>query len=367
MEEGTVRSSKWDLITPALLVDLDALEFNIRHLAGYMSRHGKNWRPHAKAHKTPAIAHKQIEAGAIGITCAKLGEAEVMAASGIKHILVGNQVADRRRLVSLAHLQRETQVIVAVDNLKNVQDISQVAIAEGVRVPVVIEVDCGLDRAGLEPGQPVLDLAREIATLPGVSFKGLFTWEGFVLREKSLEKRMQLVHAALKKVVDTRSMLEEAGIRVAIVSAGGTGDYIIAAKHPGVTEIEAGGGCLMDLTYSDLFGHVGPLKYALTVLSTVVSRPAASRAVCDAGRKAMSDQRMMPRVRNKPGVKLARLSAEHGVLALESEQVGLEIGDKVEFIPGYSDDTVYLYDYIHAVRNDTVEAVWPILARGRKD
>jgi len=367
LDSIAVGMSKWDLETPAMVLDLDAMEANILHLAQFMRQNGKNWRPHAKAHKTPAIAHKQIEAGAIGITCAKLGEAEVMVASGIKDILIGNQVVGRSKVARLAALQKHADVKSAVDSLYNVQEISQAAVEKGVKVPVVIEVNSGLNRAGLKPGPPVLDLARVIVTLPGLTFKGLFTWEGFALREKDLEKRAQLIHSAMKKMVDTKETLENAGIPVPIVSAGGTGTYIISAKYPGITEIEAGGGCFMDMTYSDKFGNVGPLKYALTILATVVSRPAPDRAVCDAGRKAMSSQMMMPKVVNAPGVQLGWLSAEHGTLELAGEEVKLEVGDKLEFIPGYSDNTMYLHDRVYGVRSGRVEVAWPILARGRKD
>lgn len=366
MSTSVIGRSKWELDTPALLIDLDAMEFNIGYLARYMRENGKHWRPHAKAHKTPAIAHKQVEAGAIGITCAKLSEAEVMATSGIVDILIGNQVVGRAKAARLAALQRQASVKAAVDSLENAQEISRAAVEAGVVVPLVIEVNTGLNRSGVEPGGPVLELAQGLAKLPGLAFQGLFTWEGFALREKDLKKRTEVVHAALKKIVDTREMLEEAGFEVAIVSAGGTGDYLIAAKYPGITEIEAGGGCFMDLTYSDLYGHVGPLRYALTILSTVVSRPAPDRAVCDAGRKAMNSQRMMPKVLNIAGAQPRSLSAEHGVLNLSGEATRLKLGEEIEFIPGYSDDTMYLYDFIYGIRGEEVEVVWPILARGCK-
>ena len=225
-----------EIETPALWVDLDIMESNISLLASYFKHAGINWRPHTKGIKVPAIAHKLIDAGVIGITCAKLSEAEVMVASGIKDILIAHQVVGPDKISRLVNLQRHADVMVSVDSLDNVKNISQAAVDLGVKVRVLVEVNIGMNRCGLTPGQAVVDLAKQIASLPGISFAGLMGYEGHLMGIEKFEEKKRCVEEAIGLLVQSAEMVRAAGLEVAIVSTGGSGDYSISALVPGVTE-----------------------------------------------------------------------------------------------------------------------------------
>ena len=363
MPYSPVGQPKWELDTPALLMDLDLLESNISTIMARCRACGVDWRPHTKGSKTPAIAHKLLDAGAIGITCAKLGEAEVMAAGGIRDILVANQIVGPQKMARLAHLQRHADVMVAVDHPVHIQSISEAAQVAGTTVRVLVEVNIGLERCGVPPGEPTVDLARQAHAAPGVIFAGLMGYEGHAMALPDAEKQVAC-RTAIGLLNTARAQVEDAGLEVGIVSAGGTGTLAVTPDLPGPTEIQAGGGIMMDTYYREGL-HVQGLAHALTVLTTVVSRPAPDRAVADAGRKTTSNQFQMPEVRDCPGATAVALSAEHGVLRLEGPARDLEIGDKIEYISGYSDMTVFLHDRIYGIRNDRVEVVWDILGRGK--
>lgn len=351
----------YHLDTPALWVDLDLMEHNIRTLAAYFKQAGVNWRPHTKAMKIPALAHKLIAAGAIGITCAKLGEAEVMAAGGIDDILVANQVVGELKVARLVNLRRQADVMVAVDSLENARQISAAALEAGVRVRVLVELNTGMDRCGLEPGPGVVAFARQVAALPGLELSGLMAWEGHTLHIKNPQEKEAAIRQAVGGLVHTAELCRQAGINIPIVSCGGSGTFSIAANIPGVTEIQGGGAAFTDMTYISYGVDLPP---ALFVLATVVSRPTPTRAVVDAGHKAMSDQKEPP----KPlleGARLAALNAEHGILELDGPQVALKVGDKINFVVGYSDYTVFLHDRLVGVRRGQVEVEWDILGRGK--
>ncbi len=350
------------LDTPALLIDLDKMEKNIQKMAARCRDSGLHWRPHAKGHKTPAIAHEQLRAGAIGITCAKLGEAEVLADAGISDILIANQVVGQEKVARLVNLRRRADVMVAVDDPVHIRAISDAATDVGVNVRVLIEVDVGMKRCGVPPGAPTLALAQQADAAPGVVFAGIMGYEGHAMSLDDAAKE-----AACRKAVGelskTRSLIEDAGLCVGIVSAGGTGTLAFTPDFPGITEIQAGGGIFMDTYYRDGL-HVRGLEHALSVLTTVISRAAPDRAVADAGRKTTSSHPSLPEVKDRTDVVVTGLAAEHALLSLKNSE--LKIGDKIQFISGYSDMTVFLHDQIYGTRNDRVEVVWDILARGKK-
>ena len=355
---------KADLDTPALLVDLPTLERNTRKMADTIIRKaGVQWRPHTKGMKTPALAHRLLEAGAIGITCAKLGEAEVMAAGGINDILIANQIVGPRKIARLVNLRKQADVMVCVDNESNVRQLSLAAAEKGVRVRVLIEVDVGMNRAGVAPGGAVLSLARTIAACPGLELSGLMTWEAHTLAIKDPCEKRRIITESLSKLTDSADLCRRSGIRVDILSCGGTGTYWISAFHPGVTEIEAGGGIFGDIRYRTVFGVQH--EYALTVLSTVTSRPAPTRIICDAGKKTMSSDSSVPAPIGIPNVTLVSLSAEHGKIELGAPAETPGVGETIEFVAGYSDTTVVLHDELYGIRDGVVEAVWPLPARGR--
>jgi D-serine deaminase-like pyridoxal phosphate-dependent protein len=356
-----------ELVTPCLTLDLDIFERNAAAISGYLRDHGVAWRPHAKGHKSPILAQRQLEAGAIGLTVAKVGEAEVMVAGGVPSILVVTEQATRERLDRVAALNRGAEVIVPVDNALHVQLAAEAGRDAGVEIPVVIEVDIGMHRCGVAP-EAALGLAMQAAALAGVRFAGVFGYEGHLLRAWPEDEKERQIREALGLLVGAAETIRGAGIEVPIVTAGGTGSYRYSAKVTGITELEAGGGCLMDLMYRDDC-HVGPetgLDFALTVRAMVVSRPAPDRAITDAGWKTMSNAHHVPEVKDVPGASVRSLSAEHGTLDLTPEgDANLRIGDVVEFIPGYHDSTVFLHDRIFGVRQGVVTEVIPVAARGR--
>ena len=362
IEVGRTAQEKTALDTPALLADLDALDANIARMAECFRRHGVNWRPHTKGIKVPQIAQRLVDAGAIGITCAKLGEAEVMAAAGFTDILIANQIVGAPKLARLVALRRHCDVIVAVDSEENVAALSQAARAAGVSLRVVIEVNLGMNRAGVEPGEPCVALAKFIAGKPGLKFAGLMGWEGQTASLDAAAKPTA-VSKAVAEITRSAELCRAAGLPVDIVSCGGTGNYWLSAAQPGITEIEAGGGVFCDVHYREHFGVEHP--YALTVMTTVTSRPTPTRIICDAGKKAMSSDAAVPAPIELDHVRSVRLSAEHATIELDLPNTTLRVGNKLEWVVGYSDTTVHLHDEIYATRKGRVEAVWPIVGRGK--
>jgi D-serine deaminase-like pyridoxal phosphate-dependent protein len=363
-------SSIWDAIgqsvaeleTPALLVDLDIMESNIARMARVFKEAGVKWRPQTKGIKIPAIAHKLLAAGAIGVTCAKVSEAEVMAAAGIRDILIANQVVGLQKTLRLAALCKYADPVATVDSPENVRELDAAARRMGVRLRVVIEVDCGVDRCGVKPGEPVVKLAQEITNCSNLRFAGLMTWEGHTL-QVPLEHKARAVEESLRLLTDSADACRAAGMPVDIVNCGGTGNYWLSAYVKGVTENEAGGGVFGDRYYQSK-GADHPI--GLTVLSTVISRSTPTRVVTDAGRKAMMlDDHGEPWPKNSEGVKGVRISAEHGQYELETGAASPRIGEKLEWLVAYGDMTLFLHDMLYGVRGGIVETVWPILGRGK--
>lgn len=356
--------TKNELDTPALCIDLEAMESNIGSMMDVCRRQSIAWRPHSKCHKSPAIARQLVAAGAIGVTCAKLGEAEVMAAGGVTDLLIANQVVGPLKVARLVELRRSADPIVCVDHVDQARPVSQAMAAAGLSVRMLIEVDIGMARAGVLPGEPTIRLARELARLPRITFAGVMGYEGHLLRVEDPHEKAEKIAACLAELVDTGRRMEHEGIDCPIVSCAGTGSYQYSARVPGITEIQAGGAIFMDDYYRNLC-HVPDLQFALTLVATVVSRPAADRAIIDAGRKSMNPDIVMPRVVSHAGVVVEALSAEHGRLHLHPEAQQLAIGDRVELVPGYSDFTCVLHDRFFGFRTGRLESIWPLEGRGR--
>ena len=349
--------------TPALLVDLDVMEANIERIVGACRAAGINWRPHSKGTKTPEIVRKELDAGAIGVTCAKLGEAEIMAAAGIRDILIANQIVGPQKIRRLMALFERADPIVAVDSVENVAGLADAAASTGRRLRVVIEVNVGMNRAGVEPGPAAVTLANEIARHRGLRFSGLMAWESHAVRIAAPAEKEQVIVEAIGRLTATAAACREAGHAVDIVSCGGTGTFPVCVRQPGVTEVQIGGAILSDMHYRTHYHADFPC--ALTVLATVISRPTPARIVLDAGRKTMSGDAAMPEPIGLPPVRNMRLSAEHATIELESPSERPRIGDKVEFIAGYSDTTVHLHEEIVGTRQGRIEAVWRVAARGK--
>lgn len=362
---------KEEIDTPALIIDLDLLEKNIAKMARYFEGRPANVRPHIKTHKTPIIAHKQIEAGAEGITCAKVGEAEVMVAAGIRSILIANEIVGRQKIERLINLTRHSEMIVAVDDPGNVEELSNIAQENDAELNVLVDVNLSqfgrlegiLDRCGVLPGKPALSLAKKVRESKGLRLRGLMGYEGGMGRFIEFEKRKEACHRALKSLIETRSMLEDAGIDVEIVSSGGTSTYRITGDYPGVTEVQAGAYATMDTQEGGMEGV--DFDYALTLLTTVISRPYPEKALLDCGLKSITRDMGWPGFKDLEGVELIALNEEHGHLRLKNPSRELRVGDKIELIPSHGCTTINQHDKFYAVRRGKVEAVWEIMGRGR--
>lgn len=352
-----------DLDTPALLVDLDVFAENAGRIAAVCRAHGVRWRPHVKAVKAPALAARLLAAGASGLTCATLGEAETMAAAGLGPLLIANQVVGAAKVERLVALRRRADVTVAVDSTAGVGGLAAAATAAGVVLPVVVEVDVGLRRAGVAPGPPVVALAGVIARSSGLRLAGVMAWEGHTTAIADPAAKAAAVAAAVGALTASARECRRAGFAIDVVSCGGTGTYPLSAAQPGVTEIQAGGGVFGDRRYRARFGVAHP--YALTVLSTVLSRPTPTRIVADAGRKAMSADADEPYPVGVGPVRSLVLSAEHATVELVAPAEKPAVGDRLRFVPGYCDTTVHLHDQLYGVRADRVEEVFALPSRRR--
>jgi len=351
---------KWDLDTPALCLDAAALERNVQRMAGFFADRSASLRPHAKTHKSPVIAWMQLRAGAIGITCAKLGEAEAMVHAGIQDVLIANQIVGQDKIARLMNLAAQSEIMVAVDSAENAEDLAAAARAKGVALRVLIEVNVGMNRCGVEPGESTLELARRVTAMEGLRFEGLMGYEGHAVMIQDVGERTRVAQAAMDTLVGMRDLLQRDGLPVGIVSGGGTGTYAITGAYPGVTEVQAGSYVTMDAKYRS----VGiDFECALTLLARVISVNAQGTAIIDAGMKALTHEFGMPAVVRPEGWRLDRLSEEHGALVREGGEP-LRPGDVVELLPSHGCTTINLHDAYHVIRDDVFEGLWPVAARG---
>lgn len=354
-----IGQATWTADTPALLLDMAAVEANIARMAAFFADKPCRLRPHVKTHKLPLIARLQMEAGAIGITCAKLSEAQVFLEHGIKEILIANQIVGPTKIHRLIGLARQGRLIVCVDHVANAEELSRAAEAAGHRLDVLVELNVGLNRCGVMPGAAALELARRLQQMPGLRFRGLMGYEGGLYIKDAAEKQARCLRAN-QALVATRDLLVAAGIAVEILSAGGSNTYDLTGAHPGITEVQVGSYVTMDL-HNEEFGL--SFQQALSLLTTVISRPEPGRAVIDAGLKAVSQDAGLPGCR-RSDLALVRLNEEHGHLQLAGPAVELKPGDKIELIPSHGCTTIPLHDHYVLTRNGRIESVVPIQARG---
>jgi D-serine deaminase-like pyridoxal phosphate-dependent protein len=350
--------------TPALIVDIEALEHNLRLLSGFFAGRHAKLRPHFKSHKCVAIAKRQLEAGnAVGVTCAKLSEAEVLAAGGVPDILIANQIVGRDKLERVAGLARRCRLAVAVDDESQVQQLSAALAGSGATVGVLVEVDVGLSRCGVPPGERALQIARVAAAASGVEFLGIQAYEGHCITVLDPEDRRRQVLASMQKAVDTRRLIEASGLPVCVLSGGGTGSYDMTGLMDGVDEVQAGSYALMDGYYVK---RRPEFATALSVITTVISSNGSDHAVLDVGVKGVGADLGPPDVLDRPGDAISRFESEEHA----SVRVGgppLEIGDKVRLLPSHGCTTCNLHRRLIAVRNGTVEDVWAIDGSGCLD
>ncbi len=347
------------LDTPALVVDLDLLDRNIGTVHSFFAGREAKLRPHVEAHRCPTIAHRQLAAeGTVGgITVNTIGQAEHFAGAGFPDIFIASPVVTGAKIQRLCSLANRCRVTVAADNPQNVNDLSEAASRAGATLDVLVDVNTRLDRGGVEPGQPSVDLASLASKAEGLHFSGLTTYEGTIFDDVATETRN-----ALQPLIDTREMVERAGLDVEVVSAGGTHNYEVVGDMSGITQVPAGSYALLDQRYRSFLPQLQP---AARVLATVTSRPEPTVVITDTGQKAIGADGGEPVVEGLPGATIAGLSAEHGNLTLGSPSSSEpDLGDKLWFVPWDIGTCANLYDYIHVVRNDRLEAVWQVSARG---
>ena len=351
------------LETPSLCLDLDRFESNLLTMARVVAAHHKHWRPHSKCHKSPEIARQQVDAGAIGITCAKVSEAEVFAAAGVRDILIAHLPVGATRIDRISDLCKIADVIVTCDHSSQAETLASACTQKGLSCRVLVDINIGMNRTGVSPGPDAIELARVIDSLPGLHLAGIMGYEGHAMPLMDADAKQRLIQESLWQLTTSREQFLQAGLCCDIVSAGGTGSLSYAAVCDGITELQSGGGIFGDPFYTRMPGVSG-YEPALTVLCTIVSRPTPDRAVLDAGRKAITAENHTPLVKGYPDANVVMHSAEHIVLELGSESRNLKIGDQVELIVGYADFTTPLHNEFLCFRGDRLESIWPIAARG---
>jgi D-serine deaminase-like pyridoxal phosphate-dependent protein len=343
--------------TPALIVDLDGMESNLHGMADFFRERACKLRPHFKNHKTPLLAWKQIRAGAIGMTCATLREAEILVEHGVPSILIANELAGQEKPERLAELSRHASVMVCVDNRHSVRDLAAAQQSRNSRIEVLVDVNIGLNRCGVAPGDAALELAR-YARDHGLTVRGVMGYDGHLQGVKPSPERDEVVRQGSKAIVESAALLESAGIAAPIRSTGGTGTYYVSGDYPGITEIQAGSYLLMDNMY---LARGSSFQRSLTVLATVISTREPNHAVLDSGVKAVSGERGLPTLKDVPGAKLTALHAEHALVELDPQLSGpLSPGQKVELWVHYSDATVNLHSLMYGVRHGQIEDVFRI-------
>jgi D-serine deaminase-like pyridoxal phosphate-dependent protein len=349
--------------TPALLLDLPRVRGNLAEMARRMAGLPASLRPHAKIHKSPLLGRLQLEAGAIGITTATVWEASAMIDAGLSDILIANQAVGPIKAAELARVAANGRVIVAVDSVVNVKELSAAAKKRGSEVNVLVEVDVGLHRSGIRSVQEGVDLGAEIGRLPGLRLEGILGYEGHAMLEPDRAVRVRMAQAANDELLAVADAFDEHGLNTSIIAAGGLGTWDITGANPRITEIHAGSYIFSDAFHRNLAPGFEP---ALTVLATVIHR-SGDLAILDCGRKSIGIDRTPPEVVGGAGT----IRFEHGEYFVHEEHTALDlppgatlaVGDRVELMPGYAPTTVNFYDCYYVVDDSKVTDVWPILAR----
>ena len=342
-----------EIDTPALLLDLDAMERNLTKMAHFFAADSTRLRPHYKNHKCPALARRQLDAGAIGMTCATLSEAEALVSNGIPDILISSELAGDRKIGRFADLARRADVKAVVDSANAAAALGAAARAKEQRLSVLVNVNVGQNRTGLKPGKPVLDLARQVLA-EGLSFCGLMGYEGHVAHQVEGPEKEAAYDLAMGTLMQCRCLLEENRIPVAIISTGGTGTYHLTPRFPAITEFQAGSYLVWDTDYAATCKDFEP---ALSVLGTVISKTDSQRVVVDAGLKSISGEHGLPMVKARDGLRLRKLNAEHGIIDMLDPAIPIEVGDTLEIWAAYSDATVNLHERMYGIRNQKVEEI----------
>jgi 3-hydroxy-D-aspartate aldolase len=359
-----------DIQTPCLVLDLDALERNIAKMAAFAADKGMRLRVHGKMHKSVDVARLQIAAGAVGVCCQKVSEAEVFARGGVKDILVSNQVRDPVKIDRLAGLPNYgCNTITCIDDLANVAELSVAAVKQGTTLGVLVDIDCGAGRCGVTTSDAVVALAQAVAAAPGLRFDGIQAYQGAMQHLESYEDRKAKLDLAIAQVKAAVAALEAVGLKPVLVSGGGTGSYYFESGSGVYNELQCGSYAFMDADYGRILDKdgrridQGEWQNALFILTQVMSHAKPDKAVCDAGLKAQSVDSGLPVVFGRSDVRYAKCSDEHGVI--EDPAGVLRVGEKLRLVPGHCDPTCNVHDWYVGVRGGKVEVVWPVSARGK--
>ncbi|MGR3624571.1 3-hydroxy-D-aspartate aldolase BhcC [Pseudophaeobacter sp.] len=360
-----------DIQTPCLVLDLDALERNIKKMGDYAKAHGMRHRVHGKMHKSVDVAKLQESlGGAVGVCCQKVSEAEVFVRGGIKDVLVSNQVRDARKIDRLAQLPKlGSRILVCVDDLANVADLSAAAQKHGSELEVLIEIDCGAGRCGVTTTPAVVEIAQAVAAAQNLKFTGIQAYQGAMQHLDSYEARQEKLDIAIAMVKDAVEGLKAEGIGCELVSGGGTGSYYFESNSGVYNELQCGSYAFMDADYGRILDKEGKRidqgewENAFFILTQVMSHAKADKAICDAGLKAQSMDSGLPFIFGRDDVEYVKCSDEHGVI---SDPNGvLAVSEKLRLVPGHCDPTANVHDWYVGVRGGKVETVWPVSARGK--
>jgi 3-hydroxy-D-aspartate aldolase len=366
---AAVGMNEADIQTPCLVVDLDALEKNIKTMGQLAKDMGVRHRIHGKMHKSVDIALLQEKLGdSCGVCCQKVSEAEVFARGGIKDVLVSNQVRDPAKIDRLARLPKlGARTIVCVDDIANVAELSAAAQKHGTTIECLIEIDCGAGRCGVGAGQPVVDIAKEIDAAEGLIFSGIQAYQGAMQHMKGFNERKEKIDIAVAMVKQSVDMLKAEGLECDIVGGAGTGSYYFEGKSGVYNELQCGSYAFMDADYQRIDDEDGnPISEfdnSLFILTSVMSHAKADKAICDAGLKAQSVDSGLPYIFGRDDVEYVKCSDEHGVIADPDGK--LSVGDKLKLVPGHCDPTCNVHDWYVGVRGGKVEVIWPVSARGK--
>jgi D-serine deaminase-like pyridoxal phosphate-dependent protein len=352
--------SIYDIPTPALVVEVAAMQRNIRRMAEFFASGPSKLRPHFKAHKTPEIARRQLAAGScIGLTCATVSEAEI-AAEFCDDLLIANEIIGPGKADRVAALTRRVSVAVAIDSAAALEHIAAAARREDVEFGVIVDVNVGQNRCGVLPGDDALGLARCVMSTRGAVLRGLMGYEGHLVGVPDRHEREVLTRRAMADLVQTARCLRDNGLPCDIVSAGGTGTYDISGRIDGITEVQAGSYVLMDSEYGRLDV---PFEQAFWVMGTIISRPAPTRCVADCGHKSMTKDHGLPSVRDIEGAVVVALHDEHATITVPADAPA-QVGDRIFLRPSHIDPTINLHDVFYAIEGGQAVDVWPIAARG---
>jgi len=352
--------------TPALILDLDAFERNVARMADALRGTGVRLRPHAKSHKSAEIARRQMAAGAVGVCCQKVSEAEALVAGGVPDVLISNEIVGTEKLDRVAALARSARIGICVDSAQHVADLDAAAARAGVRLDTLVEVNVGGNRCGAEPGAPALALARAVTDSRHLRFAGLQAYHGSAQHVRTVADRRAAIDRSVAMIRATREMITADGIACETVTGAGTGSFPLELASGAWDELQPGSYIFMDADYgrNEYDASWPAFEQSLFVWTTVMSRVAGARAVVDAGLKASAFDSGMPLVWQREGLEYVNVSDEHGVLRVAAGAETPALGEKLLLVPGHCDPTVNLHDWMVCVRGGLVQAVWQVSARG---